>query len=379
MGSHALAAVWNGPAQGFHLTEVPMPTLAPGEVLAEVETVTLCGSDLHTIAGERSTPLPTVLGHEMVGTVVSVGGRVETHDGHMVAPGMRITWSIGASCGACPRCRRGLPQKCRTLRKYGHEAMTDTWQLNGGLASHCHLLAGTGIVAIPDGVANEVGAPANCATATVVSAFRQLQATDARLVVVQGCGMLGLTAVSYAKARGVETVIASDVDPERLTLAQRCGASAVATPDDLPDQVATRSDGEGAEVVLDFTGSSAAVAAAVDLLALGGRLGLVGSVFPAPSIELDPEMVVRRMLTVRGVHNYTPDDLAAAVGFLIRADHELLGSLVHKTFALAELDQAVAYARTERPPRVAVDPRASTISSDGSSDGSSEGDSDASR
>jgi putative phosphonate catabolism associated alcohol dehydrogenase len=354
---HALAAVWNGPDEGFQLTEIPLPPLADGEVVVEVEAVTLCGSDLHTIAGERSTPLPTVLGHEMVGTVVAVEGRVETHDGRRVTPGMRVTWSVGASCGDCPRCRRGLPQKCRALRKYGHEAMTDTWRLNGGLATHCHLVPGTGIVAVPDELATEVVAPANCATATVVSAFRQLQASEAGLVVVQGCGMLGLTAVNYAKARGVEEVVASDVAPERLELARRCGASVVATPDDLPDQVAAHSDGEGAEVVLDVTGSSTAVAAALDLLALGGRLGLVGSVFPAPAIQLDPEMVVRRMLTLRGVHNYTPDDLAVAVDFLTRADHELLRSLVAKTFPLAELDHAVTYARTKRPPRVAVDPR----------------------
>jgi threonine dehydrogenase-like Zn-dependent dehydrogenase len=168
----------------------------------------------------------------------------------------------------------------------------------------------------------------------------------------------------------VETVIASDVAPERLELARRCGASVVATPDDLPDQVAAHSDGEGAKVVLDVTGSSAAVAAALDLLALGGRLGLVGSVFPAPPIELDPEMVVRRMLTLRGVHNYTPDDLAVAVDFLTRAEHELMRGLVARTFTLAELDLAVTYARTKHPPRVAVDPRASTTSSGGECDAS---------
>lgn len=367
---NAVAAVWHGPAEGFRLTELPLPALGLGEVLVETRAATLCGSDLHTVAGERETPVPTVLGHEMVGVVVDARGPVRTYDGREVVPGMRISWSVGAACGSCVRCRRGLPQKCRTLRKYGHEAITGDWQLSGGLASHCHLRPGTAIVAVPDALPDEVVAPANCATATIVSAARRVALTmvtppDPRNggehVVIQGCGMLGLTAIAYVRSRGAGMITACDVAPVRRSWARRCGADAVTAPEDLHETVAELTGGEGAEVVLDLSGNSAAVRAALDLLAIGGRLGLVGSVFPSPAIEVDPEMIVRRLLTVAGIHNYGPGDLATAVDFLDRmADRDLFRGFVPETFPLAGIDDAVAHAGRERPPRVGIDPRIAT-------------------
>jgi len=106
-----------------------------------------------------------------------------------------------------------------------------------------------------------------------------------------------------------------------------------------------------------MSGSDAAVRAALDLLAIGGRLGLVGSVFPTPGIELSPETVVRRLLTVTGVHNYAPGDLAAAIAFLDQADHELFSAFVPDVYPLARLGDAVGHAVHARPPRVAIDPR----------------------
>ena len=75
----ATAAVWRGPGGGFAIERIPLPgSLADGEVLVRVRLATLCGSDLHTVAGERETPLPTVLGHEMVGDVLGTAGTVRT-------------------------------------------------------------------------------------------------------------------------------------------------------------------------------------------------------------------------------------------------------------------------------------------------------------
>ena len=192
----ATAAVWSGIDGGFSLQRQPFPRLRPGEVLVAVELATICGSDLHTIAGDRPTPVPTVLGHETVGSIITTGGAAYGHDGKMLGTGDRITWTIGTACGDCRRCRRGIPQKCLTVRKYGHEAIDDHWRLNGGLATHCHLIAGTGLVRVPEGLPAAAAAPANCATATVVCAARRVNLSADDSVVVLGCGMLGLTAVA---------------------------------------------------------------------------------------------------------------------------------------------------------------------------------------
>jgi putative phosphonate catabolism associated alcohol dehydrogenase len=352
----AVAAAWHGPNTGFRLTEVPLPTLAEGEVLVRTRAVTLCGSDLHTIAGHREVELPTVLGHEMVGDVIDTGGPVLAEDGRPLVPGTRITWTIGASCGECARCHRGLPQKCASLRKYGHTRMSEPWLLNGGLASHCHLVAGTGLVTVPAGITDEVVAPANCATATVVCAVRRLGVRAGETVIVSGCGMLGLTAVAYLRSLGVADVLACDVDPSRRALATTLGAASVA-PDGLVDLVRDATAGEGADVAIELSGQNAAISSTLGLLAIGGRLGLVGSVFPTPPVGVVPETVVRRLLTIVGVHNYATTDLVEAVGFLDRsAQSELFGEFVSGAFALDRLDDAVFHATEHRPPRVSVIP-----------------------
>src|SRR5215472_9618393 len=111
------AVVFHGPGKPLAPIRAPLPALGPGEVLVRVGLCSLCSSDLHTYAGRRVTPLPTVLGHEMLGVVEDAG----TAPGLALKAGDRIVWSIAASCGRCFFCRDGLPQKCSRLFKYGHE------------------------------------------------------------------------------------------------------------------------------------------------------------------------------------------------------------------------------------------------------------------
>lgn len=347
----ATAAIWSGVDDGFSVGPQPLPDLRPGEVLVAVELATICGSDLHTIAGDRPTPLPTVLGHEAVGRIVATGGPVHGPAGEPLTAGDRVTWTIGTSCGACRRCRRGIPQKCLSVRKYGHEAVEDHWLLSGGLATHCHLVAGTGLVPVPDALPAPAAAPANCATATVTGAARRVGLSADDAVVVQGCGMLGLTAVAYARDAGVEHVVACDVDPDRRDLAMRFGATVACAPEDLADAAREH----GADVVLELSGSTRAVQAALEVVETGGRVALVGSVSPAPEVRFEPSGFVRNLTTVVGCHNYRLDDLVEAVAFLGRTPlQDRFACLVSDPYPLADIDAAVAAARRGAAARVAV-------------------------
>lgn len=352
----ARAAVWSGPATGFTVVDVAWPELAAGEVLVEVELTTVCGSDRHTYAGDRSTPIPTVLGHEAIGRVVATGGEVLTVDGHRVRVGARVAWTIVASCGTCRRCRRGLPQKCATARKYGHEPITEHWRLNGTYASHVHLLAGTGIVELPEGLAAAVAAPAGCATATVVAAIRRTGLAAGDLAVVLGCGMLGLTAVAYLRRLEVGRIVACDLVPARRDRAVAFGADVVCSPSELADVVAAQSAGAGADLVLELTGSSAVAQSALALLAIDGRLGLVGSVFVDDPLTVPPESMVRNLWSIVGTHNYEPDDLAVAVDFLEQVDQALFASLVGVRSPLSMINDAFAAPVADGAVRVAIDP-----------------------
>ncbi|GAA3129534.1 putative phosphonate catabolism associated alcohol dehydrogenase [Kribbella aluminosa] len=347
----ATAAIWSGVDAGFSVGTLPLPGLRPGEVLVRTELATICGSDLHTINGDRPTPLPTVLGHEAIGHVVATGGDVTAADGAPVSDGDRITWTIGTSCGTCRRCLRGIPQKCLSVRKYGHEAIDDHWKLNGGFGTHVHLVAGTGVVKLPQQLPATVATPANCATATVTCAARRTNLTADDVVVVLGCGMLGLTAVAYARDRGCATVIASDVDPARRELATLFGATTVVEPQDL----AAATSKYGADVIFELSGNSRAVQSAFDVVDLGGRIALVGSVSPAPEISFEPSGFVKNLTTVVGSHNYRVDDLVEAVDFLERtAVQQLFADLIPAPYPLADIVPAVATASSSTAPRIAV-------------------------
>src|SRR5690606_7982528 len=135
---------------------------------------TLCGSDLHTLQGKRDVPVPTILGHEVVGRVADWGGTAPPVDlvGAPLGHGDRGTWAIAASCGVCFFCLRGIPQKCESLFKYGHEQLAERHLLSGGLATHCHLTKNSAVLQLPEELPDKVASPANCATATVAAALR---------------------------------------------------------------------------------------------------------------------------------------------------------------------------------------------------------------
>lgn len=353
-------ARWDGAGEPFRLVDTALPTRpGPGEVLVRVDLATVCGSDLHTTRGHRSSPVPGVLGHEQVGRVVAVGGETAVEvapggpgprhiDGAPVRVGDRTVWSVAASCGRCRRCRRGLPQKCTDLLKYGHEPLDEAHPLTGGFATHCVLGPGTATAVVPGAVPDLVAAPASCATATVAAvldAAGQLGPGDR--VLVTGAGMLGVTAVAMATRAGAE-VVAVDPHADRRERALSFGAT---TAVEVPEAGAF-------DVALELSGAAPAVRTCLDSLDVGGTAVLAGSVSPGPAVTLDPERTVRGLHTIVGVHNYAPRHLAAAVEFLA-AEHARFpfAELVGGPWPLEELDAAFAAAgEPGAAPRQAVRP-----------------------
>ncbi|MFD7871921.1 alcohol dehydrogenase catalytic domain-containing protein [Microbacterium sp. NPDC059771] len=298
----ATAMVWIGDGHPHETIAVPGVALGDHDVLVAVEMSTICGSDVHTVQGRRAAPTPLVLGHESVGRVIALGDAgADATDGAPLRLGDRVVWSVTVSCGTCDRCRRGLTQKCRDLGKYGHDRVGVHGDLTGAFASHVQLRAGTAVARVPESLPAAVLAPAGCATATawaaVTRAARDMP-LDGATVRVHGAGLVGLSAAAIAVEHGA-VVEVRDPDPARRALAARFGATAL---DREPD------------VVIEASGH--AVAEALAGVAVGGTVVLVGSVFPAEPVPVDAEAVVRRLVTVTGVHNYTSQDLADAVAFL---------------------------------------------------------------
>jgi putative phosphonate catabolism associated alcohol dehydrogenase len=356
---NATAAVFFTPDRPLELTAFPLPQLLNGEALVEVDCCTLCGSDLHSISGARSVPAPTILGHEIVGHVVGVQGTVSDVTGQPVNAGDRVSWSIAASCGCCFFCDVGPQQKCEQLFKYGHQQISNDYPLSGGLATHCHLVAGTTIVKVPESLADVIASPAGCATATVAAALRTAGSWDGKTIVIHGAGMLGLTAAAMARSRGAAHVIVTDLDAARVQQAASFGATHPSL-----DSLNELTDGRGADIVLDMSGSPDAMESSIDLLRIGGRLILVGAVFPARPLSLQADQLVRRMLRVEGVHNYEPVDLQVAFEFLAEtAGQYPFAELIGREFTLEQINEAVAYASKSGAYRVAIRPNADSSNS----------------
>ena len=349
-------AVFTGPGNRFQMETVPATPLAPGEALVRVRLCTLCGSDLHTVTGRRHGPTPCVLGHEMVGEIAEVYGEKRDASGHPLAVGDRVTWAVADSCGNCFFCTHDLPQKCETLKKYGHHAHESGRGPSGGLTTHCQLWPGTAVVKVPAGVPDEVAAPAMCATATVAGALRQAGTVRGATVLILGAGMLGLTASAMAASDGA-TVIVADTNAVRLNIATRFGAKHTATVTGLPARLAELTNGRGADVVLELAGVSPSVETALSAARIGGTVVLVGSVFPVSAVAVNPETLVRRCLQIVGSHNYAPADLVAAMRFLAGEGNGYpFAGLVARTLPLADVDEAFRLAEAEKPYRIGVRP-----------------------
>ncbi|WP_375483684.1 zinc-binding dehydrogenase [uncultured Jatrophihabitans sp.] len=302
------AAVWHG-GDCIVVENLPVAAVQAGEVLVRVRLATVCGSDRHTVSGRRPSPCPSVLGHEAVGEIVELGtGGACAIGGSPLHVGQRVVWSVTLGCGQCDRCRSGVSAKCRTLRKSGHEPLNSGWPLSGGYAEHVLLPAGLAVAIVPDELPDAFAAPAACATATVMAVVDRAGPLAGRRTLVVGAGMLGLTACASASRDAAAEVIAVDPDAGRRELALRCGATVTLASVDEAAEV---------DVVLEFSGVSTAVEAALGRLDVQGVAVLAGSVAPGAPVALDAEAVVRRHLSIAGVHNYEPWHLTQAIDFLL--------------------------------------------------------------
>lgn len=352
-------AVYDRPKAPFELKSFPIRAPRAGEVLVKIRMSTICRSDIHSYLGHRPNPCPGVLGHEIIGNIVQLGADIQRDmRGDLLQVGDRITWSEYFIPGSSYYTEvLDLPQKSPGVDKYGHMAVTTEPHHHGGFGEYCYILPRSWILKLPAELTDEEATPINCGVATVICVTEQAEVAMGDAVVIQGLGLLGLYAAAICKARGARLVIGVDKVAARRELAARFGVDHVFTAEATPGEIKNLCKPEGADAVLELCGDPEVIPAGIQYLRTGGRYALGGLVNPEAFVRIDANQILRKLLTLRGVHNYHPRHLIEALDF-VQANRKRFPfhQLVDGKYRLEDVGKAMQDAADRKVLRAAIVP-----------------------
>jgi threonine dehydrogenase-like Zn-dependent dehydrogenase len=299
------------------------------------------------------------MGHEMIGEIAELGEGLATDaTGEPLAVGDRVVTPYFWTCGQCHACARGRSHACQNLMAGEYRTHDQAPHFVAAHGEFYYTSRRQPLYKVPDDVADEAVAPLNCALAQVLFALRDVRLGDT--VVIQGAGGLGINAAAVARTAGAAEVVVIDMIAERLDVAADFGAthcidaSGVSTFE-VAEQVRARTDGIGADWVLEVVGSPGVIPDGVGFLNNGGTLLEVGNIGMGRTFELDPSVLVYGNKSIRGVMMYDPVTLAIGLKFLQRTTFPF-GRLMPEPYRLADVNAAYASADAGSVPRGALIP-----------------------
>jgi len=282
------------PEKGFTLMDWPDPKAGPFEVVVRVKATSLCGTDAHIYTWDEwashRLQLPRVIGHEVCGEVVEVGGEVSlVQKGDFVAAESHLT------CGACFQCRTGQAHVCKNYQILGID-------FDGSYAEYVALSERVLWKAAPD-----IPPEFACVQEPLGNAVDAALAEDVtgHTVLVTGCGPTGLFAVAVSRIAGAARIIATDISDYRLQLATQLGADHVfnaktLSPEALDAALFDVLGGEGVDAALEMSGDPSALHLAFRTVKNGGRVTLFG--IPTGQVCFDlPNELIFKGIRVYGV------------------------------------------------------------------------------
>lgn len=322
----AAAAAYTG-NKTIEVLNLPVPKLRPGEVEISPAFTGICGTDLHVLHGAMDSRVtcPAVLGHEMSGTVIRVGPGVSGWSAGEPVTVVPLLWD-----GTCPACLAGHSHICHNLNFVGIDspgAMQQRWVVPAGT-----------LLRLPADLPLDAAALVEPTAVAVHSVGRAgLQAGEAVLVI--GGGPVGLLVAMVARLGGADVRLA-EVNGYRRHLAASLGIQVLdPADDDVAALVARWTGGAGVSLSFEVSGAPAGIAAAVDSLAVRGRLCVV-AVHPVPR-EMNLHRFFWRELTLVGTRLYSRPDWDRAVA-LIAAGHIPARELITAVVPLSSAPDAFA-------------------------------------
>lgn len=276
---------------GIWLQDNPIPEVGPNDLLIKIRKTAICGTDMHIFNwdewSQKTIPVPMIVGHEYVGEVVDMGSEVQGF-----LKGDRVSGEGHITCGHCRNCRAGRRHLCRNTEGVGVNRQ-------GAFAEYL-VIPAFNAFKIPDNISDELASifdPFGNAVHTAL-AF-DLVGED---VLITGAGPIGIMAAAVARHVGARHVVITDVNPYRLALAEKMGASVAVNvaEQQLTDVMKTLGMTEGFDVGLEMSGVPSALSGMLENMNNGGKIAMLG--IPPDAVPIDWNHVIFKGLTIKGIY-----------------------------------------------------------------------------
>ncbi|MEV0868861.1 L-threonine 3-dehydrogenase [Brachybacterium paraconglomeratum] len=341
------------PGAGLEWTTVDEPGCGPWDVKVRVLRTGICGTDLHLLTWDSSAEamcdsVPFTPGHEFYGEIVEVGSEVDD-----VRVGDRVSGEGHVVCGTCRNCRAGRRQMCNRVRSVGV-------QRDGAFAEYVTVPHENVWVHEHDGgqelISPELGAAFDPLGNAVHTALKfPLVGED---VLITGAGPIGQMAAAVARHAGARYITITDISPERLAMAEDCGADVVLDVSTTRVLDAQRRLGmrEGFDVGLEITGQARALQEMIENMNHGGKIALLG--LPSRQFEIDWTAVVTRMLTLQGIYGREMYETWNAMSAMLSTSRTLRTAIertITHVLPAADWEDGFALARVGKAGKVLLD------------------------
>jgi threonine 3-dehydrogenase len=314
-------------ARGLWLEEIPQPEIGINDVLIRVRYAGICGTDVHIYQwddwAQKTIKVPMAIGHEFVGEVVAVGSNVNDF-----FPGDLVSGEGHVTCGRCRNCMAGRRHLCANTQGVGVN--------RAGAFAEYIALPMTNIWRHHPGIDQEVAAifdPFGNAVHTALS-FPVLGED----VLITGAGPIGIMAIPVARHAGARHIVVTDMNPFRLDLARKMGASLAVNPAETTLAEVQKQLGmqEGFDVGLEMSGNPIALKDMIANMSHGGKIAILG--IPAKEMPMDWRQVIFNMITIKGIYGREMYDTWYKMSVMIESGVDISPVITHR-FAFEEFQQ----------------------------------------
>lgn len=337
----AIAKLTAGP--GLQLTEVPVPKPGINDVLIKIKKTSICGTDVHIYNwddwSQKTIKPPMVIGHEFVGVVEQVGDNVLNFK-----PGDLVDGEGHIVCGVCRNCLAGRRHLCKDTKGVGVNRQ-------GAFAEYLCIPA-TNAVHVDPAISLDVLSCFDPLGNAVHTALKYDMIGED--VLITGAGPIGCMATAIAKQVGARKVVVTDVNPNRLALAKRMGATRVVdvSKEKLPEVQQELGMKEGFDIGLEMSGNPKALADMIDNMCHGGRIALLGIMPGAAAVDWNK--VIFNMLTIKGIYGREMYETWYKMTALIQGGLDITPVITHR-FPYTEFQEGFDLMRSGRSGKIVLD------------------------